>query len=90
MDEPARFRASEDCEVAPFGDGVALLDLRSSSYFSLNDTGRFVFEALREARSADEVVALVAAHYDVEPEACRDDVAALLSNLSQHGLVDRA
>ena len=85
-----RLRASDSCEVAPFDDGVALLDLRSNTYFSLNDTGRFVFEALQEPLTPDEVAARVADHYDVGVDECRRDVEALLTDLVRHRLVDRA
>jgi hypothetical protein len=90
MDDATRYSASPDCEVAPFGDGVAILDLRSNTYFSMNASGRIAFEALRQPLTRGEVVARVAAHYGIEPAACDADVARLLDDLAAHRLVERS
>lgn len=44
--QDARFRAREGVMACPFGEGLALLDARSNTYFSLDAVGTVVWRAL--------------------------------------------
>lgn len=87
-DASPRLVVAPGCEVAPFGDGIAVLDLNSNTYFSLNESGRIAFEALSAPLTGPEVAERVARHFGIAPEVCADDVAALLDALLAHGLVE--
>jgi hypothetical protein len=50
------------------GEGV-VLHLRSRKYFSVNETGLVILEALKQPRTFDELVAALLAEYEVMPEA---------------------
>jgi hypothetical protein len=50
------------------GEGV-VLHLRSRKYFSVNETGLVILEALKEPRTFSELVAAILAEYEVTPEA---------------------
>ena len=49
------------------GEGV-VLHLRSRRYFSVNETGLVLLEALKQPRTFDELVAAILAEYEVTPE----------------------
>jgi hypothetical protein len=87
---PARFRAAADCVCCPYGDGIAILDLRSNLYFSLNAVGAEVWRRLAAPQTEAELVAHVARHFGVAPGVCGPDLAALIEALAAHGLIERA
>ena len=70
-------------------DGAVLLDTASEVYFGLNPVGARVWELLPPAsRTLDDLCAALADEYPDAPAAVlRDDVAELLSQLAEHGLV---
>jgi hypothetical protein len=66
---------------------VAILDLEKSRYFGLAGVGAHIWLALEKPCSVGEICNSVVAHFDVTPEACRDDVVQFLTNLQRAGLV---
>lgn len=88
--DPVRFRTAADCVACAFGDGIAILDLRSNLYFSLNAVGAEVWHRLAAPQTEEELVAHVAARFAVAPEVCRPDLARLIEALAAHRLVERA
>ncbi len=85
-----RFRAAPDCVSCAYGDGIAILDLRSNTYFSLNDVGALIWARLETDASLPDLIALVADTYDVTAEVCGPDVDSLLSDLGAQGLIQSA
>ena len=81
------FAAQPDVVACELEGGAALLDLRSSLYFSLNSVGAVLWEALTTPRSVDELVGVVAESFDVTAEACRADVEAYLRDLHARQLI---
>lgn len=69
------------------GRDLALLDLRSAAYFTLDEIGALIWEHMSEPRSLHELVEIVARHYEVEPQVCATDLAALLGELAEAGLL---
>ena len=85
--QAVRLQAAADVMASPLGDGVALLDLRSNQYFSLNAVGAALWQALARPRSINDLCDAVADDFEVASDACRADVRALLGDLQRHGLV---
>ena len=90
MDSPIRFQSAPDCVSCPYGDGVAILDLRSNVYFSLNAVGAEVWSRLDRPAAPSDLVAHVADRFAVPPEVCAPDIEGLLDALAGHGLIERA
>lgn len=65
----------------------ALLSMRLSTYYSLNETGSRIWGLIQQPMSVSAICDDVVAHYEVDPERCYDDVVALLRNLSDAGLI---
>lgn len=88
----AVFLRSEDVVFCELEGGSALLDLRSSTYFRLNETANFIWERLGDSgKSADEIADKVVETYSVEKEECLPDVLAILTEMHNAKLiVDRS
>ena len=89
------YRAHPDIVACPLGEaGVALLDPRSNTYFSLDPVGEAVWATLSSDGAApaslDGLSEAVARDFDVSPDRCRDDIDRLLSDLRRHELVSVA
>ena len=79
--------AIKEAVACEFGDGVALLDLKSNIYFSLNSVGAFIWDLIQEPKPILEIRNAVLARYNVDAERCKADVDGLLRGLAIHGLV---
>lgn len=66
----------------------ALLNMRSSIYYTLNPVGSRIWRLIQEPKSVSAICDDVVAHYDVDRQRCRDDVLALLRNLNDAGLIE--
>jgi len=76
--------------MTPMPDGSAvLLHLDTHAYFSLNTTGRAVWDRLASDTGAtlDELVSMLTARFSVDDATARADVADLLAELQQQSLV---
>jgi len=72
------------------GDEIALLDVMSGQYFTLNETGTYVWKMLTEKQATADLVQSVALQFDVAPDDCKDDIDALIHQLSTAGLIREA
>jgi hypothetical protein len=81
-----RVSASKDAVACEFGNGLALLDMRSNIYYSLNSVGAYIWELIQEPKPIAEIRNAVLERYNVEPERCKADVDGLLKGLADAGL----
>lgn len=84
-----RVVATGDAVACEFGKGLALLHLKSNTYYSLNGVGAYIWEQVQEPRSIADISNAVLARYNVDPERCKADVEGLLKGLTEAGLVMR-
>jgi hypothetical protein len=69
-------------------DGVVLIHLGSTHYYSLNATGAYLWECLTQAPlNLPEAAAKVAEYFGADPEVVRPDVQAVLTELASEELV---
>jgi len=73
-----------DCDL---GDGAAILDLKTGTYFSLGETGAFVWNALKGGAGRDEIAEAMAREFDVPRERTSSDLETFLDQLVRAGLV---
>ncbi|MBZ9739624.1 MULTISPECIES: PqqD family protein [unclassified Mesorhizobium] len=79
-------KATKDAVACEFGGGLALLNLKSNIYYSLNGVGAFIWELIQEPRPIADIRGAVLARYNVDPDRCKADVDALLKGLAENGL----
>jgi hypothetical protein len=68
---------------------TVLLDLHSGVYYGLDPIGTRVWNLLMDHHTVEQVYAIMADEYDVDPEALRRDVLALVGELCERGLAVR-
>lgn len=75
--------------MTPMPDGSAvLLHLDTHAYFSLNSTGRAVWDRLAQGgATVDELVSVLTTRFDVDDATARQDVTELLAELQQQSLI---
>lgn len=80
-------RAAPGCIPCPFGDGIAIFDTNSNSYFSMNAVGEFVWSMLDQPVTLPDIITRVAERYRIEPAQCEGDIRRLVDDLAAHRLV---
>lgn len=81
------YLVSPECVSCAVEDGIAILDLRSNTYFSLDPVGAAVWDRMIAPATLDDLTRAIAADYAVAPEECRRDIAGLLDDMLTHGLI---
>jgi hypothetical protein len=69
------------------GESV-LLNLKSESYFGLDDVGTRMWQVLTSSESVAAAQASLVSEYDVEPEQLQQDLDKLITQLVEHGLIE--
>ncbi len=87
---PHRVRHRADVVTRRVDDRLVGLDLRTSRYFSLNDSGAALWALLDEPRGADALVEHLVAVYGTDPGRARVDVHAVLDLLARWQLTEDA
>jgi len=68
--------------VLPTGDELDL-----NMMITLNDTGTFLWEHLREETDENALVSALLSEYDVDEETARSAVAGFVAKLNDHGFL---
>ncbi|GHG54349.1 lasso peptide biosynthesis PqqD family chaperone [Streptomyces griseocarneus] len=80
-------RFATDVSTARTDYGTVLLDQRSGQYWELNPTGTLVVQTLLEGGGEADAVDAVVAEFAIDRPQAAHDVAALIGQLRQAGLV---
>lgn len=88
LSDNALVRAREDVVSCALGDGVALLDLSTSTYYSLNPVGAHVWEAIKSPATILAIRRSIVETFDVSPAVCQTDLMVLLGQLHSAKLVE--
>ena len=80
-------RIREDVLVAHLEGEAVLLDLHSKRYYRLNATGARIWKGLEQSLAPDEIVAGLAAEFDVDANTARSEVDRVIGDLGERGLV---
>ena len=80
-------KRSESAMARHVDDELVLLDVPSGRFFALNDVGSVVWDRLQDECSHDELVDAVVADFDVDRGVASRDVADLIAQLVDAGLV---
>jgi hypothetical protein len=78
---------TDDIEWTEVEDAVVVLDLRDSSYFSLNKTGAALWPELLEGSTREQLVTRLTERFVVDETTASRDVAAFLGSLAERGLL---
>lgn len=75
------------CDI---GGERVLLHLDDNTYFTVNATASALWLALAEPKNLSGLVDVIVEEFDVSPEECRADIALLLEQMKQAGIIRQA
>jgi hypothetical protein len=75
-----RYRRHPELRLAPVEEEGVVLHLGTRRYFSVNDTGLTLLEALAAPQSFDDLVAALVRRYDVTATGARESVREFLEH----------
>jgi hypothetical protein len=81
------YTISPDAAFAAVEDGAVVLHMGTKRYYSLNETGTFVWSRLEDGIARAEIVAQIVDEYDVGIAEAGIAVARLLDELIQESLI---
>ena len=82
-----RYTISPDAAFAAVDDGAVVLHMGTKRYYSLNETGTFVWRRLEDGVVRAEIVAQVVDAYEVGMAEAEMAVARLVDELVQEELI---
>jgi hypothetical protein len=68
-------------------DGAVILDIERDAMLTLNSTGGYVWEKLRQGKLIDEIICELAREAGIDPEIVGRDVHAFLEELKSKRLL---
>ncbi len=80
-------RAPDHVLVRELGGESLLLNLESETYFGLDEVGTRMWTQLVDSSSIEQALVALRKEYGVEEDVLRHDLAALLAQLLDHGLL---
>jgi Coenzyme PQQ synthesis protein D (PqqD) len=81
-------KQSKDQVSCDLNDEAAILNLKSTLYFGLDEVGAYIWQALSEPRTVCELCKAVLDRFDVDEARCHTDVLEFLTKLDQAGLIE--
>lgn len=85
--EERQYLANPDVVSCELDGGQALLNLKTSLYYSLNDTGAVIWQRIATPAGLDAVAEAMMAKFDVDMDRCRADAERMLSAMVEADLV---
>jgi len=80
--------ASKDQVSCDLAGEAAILNLRNSGYYGLDEIGACIWHLIEDGIPVSAVRDAIVDEYDVDPEECEQDVIELLQRLAAEGLVE--
>jgi hypothetical protein len=85
-----RYTISPDAAFAAVEDGAVVLHMGTKRYYSLNETGTFVWRRLEDGLADADIAARMVVEYDVGTDQAEVAVADLLGELVKESLISVA
>jgi hypothetical protein len=81
-------KQSKDQVSCCLNDEVAILNLKSTMYFGLDELGAYIWQVLNEPRPVSEICSMVVDRYEVDTTRCTVDVLNFMAKLEKVGLIE--
>lgn len=66
---------------------LGLLNISSGVYYSLNATGKVIWDLLNDPVPVNSLISQIRNNYDVDEETCREDVFEILNHMYKNRLI---
>lgn len=83
-----RVRIPDDVLISRLQEESVILNLDSERYFGLDDVGTRFLSVLTTSDSIEAAYQILVEEFDVDRETLRQDLVALIENLSQQGIIE--
>lgn len=83
------FKRSASVATKSSETDLVVLHTVTGNYYTLNQTGRDIWEFCAAPRSADEIIAFIASEYGLSAEQIRKDIVPYLQFLCQEKLLEK-
>lgn len=84
-----KYQLTSDQISSKVGGETVILNHNKGAYYGLNEVGVLVWDTLEKGpQTVDALCEVVSGEYDVDPDACRDDIHELLRDLISEKLVE--
>ena len=80
-------KISSEVLAQEVGGETVILDLKSESYFGLDEIGTRILQLLQEQKDVQTITETMLNEYDVEQEQLEKDIQNLLTQLEEAGLI---
>jgi Coenzyme PQQ synthesis protein D (PqqD) len=80
--------ASGSLEWRRVDDEIVILNTKSSRYLSLNRAGAVLWPLVHEGADEAALTTALVGRYGLDPQRAADDVAAFVSELAAHGILE--
>ena len=84
----SRVHVPSDVLLSELDGESVLLNLKTETYFGLDEIGTQMWSALTNAPSIQAAYDLLKAEYEVDAERLREDLVSILDKLLEHGLLE--
>jgi hypothetical protein len=81
-------KQSKEQVFCSLNDEVAILNLKSTLYFGLDEVGAYIWRAMSEPRPVSELCRGILDHFEVDEAHCHADVFEFLGKLEEAGLIE--
>ena len=79
--------ATEDQISSDLGGESVILNMKTGVYHGLNEVGARVWDLIEKPKAVKDIKQLLLEEYEVEADACTNDLFSLLNNLKTAGLI---
>ena len=83
----SRVTASKAVVLCDLEDEIAILNIETSQYFTMNPVAARVWELIQEPAVLSQICATIEDEYEVDSEQCYRDLFNLIHKLADAGLV---
>jgi Coenzyme PQQ synthesis protein D (PqqD) len=80
--------AAQDQVSSDLAGESVILDLKSGTYYGLNEVGSVIWELIQEPKTVDDIYKTILQDYEIDAQTCENDIQALLNNLLEAQLVE--
>jgi hypothetical protein len=81
-------KQSKEQVSCSLNEEVAILNLKSTLYFGLDEVGAYIWRAMSEPRSVSELCRQILDHFEIDEPHCHADVLEFLGKLEETGLIE--
>ncbi len=82
-------RRNPDAMFSVVDEETIILDIKAGNYFSLDNTGSYIWEALEQPHTIEQLIDKLLIEFDVSENTCRKEVNIFINELLDRNLISQ-